>query len=114
MKGVIITFPCILLPTGNIAIYGFQGEHVGNEKQLKEACRLKMGCGIAGWCAEHAETVRLSDVYSDARFNAEYDRLTNFRTHNMICVPLLAHGKLIGIAEVINHQQGISMRLMNS
>jgi len=32
----------------------------------------------------------------------------------MICVPLLAHGKLIGIAEVINHQQGISMRLMNS
>jgi len=77
---------------------------VDNEKQLKEVFRLKMGCGgIADWCAEHVETVSLSDVYGDARFNAEYDRLTNFTTRNMICVPLLAHGKLIGVAEVINH-----------
>jgi len=89
--------------SGDLVFHANTGD---DEKQLKEVCRLKMGCGIAGWCAEHVETARLSDVYGDARFNAEYDRLTNFRTRNMICVPLLAHGKLIGVAEVINHHQG--------
>jgi len=89
--------------SGDLVFHANTGD---DEQQLKEVCRLQMGCGIAGWCAEHIETVRLSDVYSDARFNPEYDKMTHFTTHNMICVPLLVHGKLIGVAEVINHLQG--------
>lgn len=89
--------------SGDLVFHATTGD---DEAQLKEVCRLKMGCGIAGWCAEHVETVRLSDVYGDKRFNAEYDRLTNFTTRNMICVPLLIHGKLIGVSQVINRLQG--------
>ncbi|GAV21468.1 two-component system, response regulator [Mariprofundus micogutta] len=78
-----------------------------NEDQLKEICRLPMGSGIAGWCAEHRETVRIADVYDDPRFEVEYDRQTKFTTRNMISAPLLVRSKLIGVCQVINHQHGV-------
>jgi len=89
--------------SGDLVFYASSGK---NEAQLKEICRLAMGCGIAGWSAEHMQTVRLSDVYHDSRFNAEFDRQTGFTTLNMICSPLIAHGKLIGVSQVINRKHG--------
>jgi len=77
-----------------------------NDAQLKEICRLPLGSGIAGWCAEHAETVRLDDVYADPRFDESFDRQTKFTTLNMISTPLYVHNKLIGVCQIINHKQG--------
>jgi len=76
------------------------------EDQLKEICRLAMGSGIVGWCAEHGETVRIADVYDDPRFVVEFDRQTKFTTRNMISAPLFVRSKLIGVCQVINHQHG--------
>ena len=76
------------------------------EAQLKEICRLPMGTGIVGWCAEHGETVRIADVYDDRRFVVEFDRQTKFTTRNMISAPLFVRSKLIGVCQVINHQHG--------
>jgi len=89
--------------TGDLIFHTTTG---GHEAQMKEICRLSMGCGIAGWCAEHGSTVRLSDVYADPRFADEYDKLTGFKTRNMICVPMIARGKLVGVSQVINHHHG--------
>ena len=89
--------------TNDLVFHASSGK---NEKQLKEICRLSMGRGIAGWAAEHKQTVRLSDVYNDTRFNSEYDRKTGFTTRNMICSPLIAHGKLIGVSQIINSSHG--------
>lgn len=88
---------------GDLVFYATTGE---NEAQLREVCRLKPGSGIAGWCAAKNETVRLNDVYADPRFNDEYDRMTGFTTHNMICVPLVARGAVIGVSQVINQRDG--------
>jgi sigma-B regulation protein RsbU (phosphoserine phosphatase) len=77
-----------------------------NEAKMKEICRLRIGCGIAGWCAAHIQTVRLTDVYADPRFNSDYDKQTGFTTRNMICSPLIAYGRLIGVTQVINHAHG--------
>ncbi len=76
------------------------------EDKLREICRLPMGSGIVGWCAEHGETVRIADVYDDSRFVVEFDRQTKFTTRNMISAPLFVHNKLIGVCQVINHQHG--------
>jgi len=76
------------------------------EDQLKEICRLPLGSGIVGWCAEHGETVRVDDVYSDPRFVVEFDRQTKFTTRNMISTPLLVRNKLIGVCQIINHIHG--------
>jgi sigma-B regulation protein RsbU (phosphoserine phosphatase) len=89
--------------TGDLVFHATSGR---DEAHLKEICRLAMGCGIAGWSAEHKQTVRLSDVYDDPRFNVEYDRQTGFTTINMICSPLIVHGKLIGVSQVINSKHG--------
>ena len=77
-----------------------------NDAQLKEICRLPLGVGIAGWCAEHSQTVRLDDVYADPRFDISFDRQTKFITHNMISTPLYVRNKLVGVCQVINHQDG--------
>jgi len=89
--------------SGELVFHACSGE---KESQLKEICRLPKGSGIAGWAAENLQTVRLTDVYADPRFNSEFDRETGFVTRNMICTPLIAHGKLIGISQVINREEG--------
>jgi len=89
--------------TGDLIFHTTTG---GQEAQMKDICRLSMGCGIAGWCAEHRSALRLNDVYADPRFADEYDRLTGFKTRNMICVPMIARGELIGVSQVINHRHG--------
>ena len=88
---------------GDLDFYVNSGEEGA---ELLESGRLPMGSGIAGWCAEHGQSVCLSDVYADPRFNAEFDRQTGFRTRNMICAPLLVRGKLIGVSQVINRIDG--------
>jgi sigma-B regulation protein RsbU (phosphoserine phosphatase) len=77
------------------------------EAQLKEICRLPMGEGIAGWCAQRGETVRVDDVYADAHFEKAFDRQTHFVTRNMISIPLFVHHKLIAVCQVINCQHGL-------
>jgi diguanylate cyclase (GGDEF)-like protein len=49
--------------------------------------RLKMGEGIAGWVAEHAEPVLIEDVKTDPRFSAKFDDLTQINTQSVVCVP---------------------------
>ena len=88
---------------GDLVFYVNSGEEGA---ELLESGRLPMGSGIAGWCAEHGKSVCLADVYADPRFNAEFDRQTGFRTRNMICAPLMVHGRLIGVSQVINHLDG--------
>lgn len=74
--------------------------------KLKELYRVPKGTGIAGWVAEHVQTVLQNDVYSDDRFNPDYDRQTGFRTRNMLCVPVRYGASCIGVCQVINRIDG--------
>ena len=73
---------------------------------LRTGFRLAPGEGVAGWVAREAEPVLLVDVYADPRFNPEVDRLTGYRTRTMACVPLLYRGRVIGVAQCINKENG--------
>ena len=68
--------------------------------------RLKMGEGIAGYVAETKEPVILNDVQSDPRFSNQADTKSGFITRNMICAPVMAHDKLIGVIQAINKLDG--------
>jgi PAS domain S-box-containing protein len=70
--------------------------------------RLPSGKGIAGWVAEHERYVLVSDVQNDPRFYPEIDRISGFETKSILCVPLKAKTKLIGVLEVINKVDGSS------
>jgi len=68
--------------------------------------RIPKGEGIAGWVAENEQPLLVADVREDPRFYAKIDEKVGFQTQSILCVPLKAKTKLIGVLEVINKQNG--------
>ena len=69
--------------------------------------RLELGHGIAGWAAEHRETINIKDAYADSRFNPEVDVLSGFKTRSVAAAPLIdRQGRLLGVLQVLNHEGG--------
>jgi signal transduction histidine kinase len=65
--------------------------------------RLRVGYGIAGYVAKTGKTLRITNAYDDPRFEPEWDRLTGFKTKNMLATPLRNHlGASIGVIQVLN------------
>jgi GAF domain-containing protein len=68
------------------------------------AFRLKPGQGIAGWVAKHGKPLLVPDVTRDSRFYSRVDRSTGFKSRSILCVPLKAKGRVIGVLEAINRR----------
>jgi signal transduction protein with GAF and PtsI domain len=64
--------------------------------------RLKPGQGIAGWVARNGKPLLVPDVQKDPRFYADVDQSTGFQSRSILCVPLKAKGRVIGVLEAIN------------
>lgn len=75
------------------------------QKKIKEI-RLKIGEGIAGWVAREAKPVIINDVQNDPRFYKGADKKTSFVTRNMVCVPVMTKGKVVGVLQAINKTGG--------
>ncbi|MDY7040878.1 MAG: ATP-binding protein [Chloroflexota bacterium] len=68
--------------------------------------RLKPGQGVAGWAAQYGLPVLLSDASQDPRFYRGIDATTGLTTRDLLCVPLLVKGRVIGVLEVMNKTTG--------
>ncbi|HQP34359.1 MAG TPA: sigma-54-dependent Fis family transcriptional regulator [Polyangiaceae bacterium] len=70
--------------------------------------RLPLGKGVAGHVARSGETLRLSDVSRDARFDPSADRETGYTTRSMIAVPIRedARSPIRGVLQLLNKRQG--------
>jgi putative methionine-R-sulfoxide reductase with GAF domain len=68
------------------------------------------GKGITGWVATTGQTVRLGDVASDSRFNADIDALTGYETKSILCIPLVIRSTVIGVVELLNKKDGHAFR----
>lgn len=65
--------------------------------------RVPFGKGIAGHVAAAGQTINIQDAYQDERFTHEIDRLTGYRTRNILAVPLKnVGGHIIGVFEAMN------------
>lgn len=65
--------------------------------------RFPADAGIAGECFTSAEVLSIPDAYADPRFNPEIDRKTQFRTRNILCMPLVNKiGQPIAVMQVLN------------
>lgn len=74
-------------------------------KKMKEV-RLPKGKGISGWVVEHNKSVIIHDVNKDPRFYSEADKISKFVTRNMVCVPLRAKKRTIGVLQAVNKIKG--------
>ncbi len=68
--------------------------------------RLPPGEGIAGWVAKHEQPILVPDAREDTRFYSKIDNISGLETKSILCVPLKAKTKLIGVLEVINKVDG--------
>ncbi len=69
--------------------------------------RLKRGQGVAGWVAEHQQSVLILDAATDPRLLGQIMTSSDFQTRNLICVPMFAHNVIIGVLEQINKVTGV-------
>jgi HD-GYP domain-containing protein (c-di-GMP phosphodiesterase class II) len=79
---------------------------LGDKEKTLKAIALNMGEGIAGWVAQHGEPLIVNDPQKDPRFFKEMDGRTDFRTQNLIAVPVKVKEKVVGVLEAINKQDG--------
>jgi signal transduction histidine kinase len=89
-QGTQLTFEVVLGPTGS----ELQG------------VKTPIGKGIVGTVAETGKPLIVNDVAADPRFNIAFDEATEFRTKDILCVPMIAHDQVVGVIEVINKQDG--------
>ncbi len=70
--------------------------------EVKDKFRLKPGEGIAGWVLQHNEPAIVENVEKDPRHFRQVDAETGFKTRSLICVPLTAKEKTVGVIEAMN------------
>jgi GAF domain-containing protein len=89
-NGEELTFEVVLGPTGS---------------ELK-GLKTKIGKGIVGTVAQTGQPLIVNDAPADPRWNVAFDEATNFRTRDILCVPMITHERVVGVVEVINKQDG--------
>ncbi len=63
--------------------------------------------GVVGYTAQTGEPQIVVDVNSDIRFYAEVDKITGYKTKNLVTIPLLdSENKVFGVLEAVNKKEG--------
>lgn len=69
--------------------------------------RFSADKGLAGSVFNTGESIRIKDAYSDDRFNPEIDKVTGYKTYNMLCMPIHnINYEIIGVFQVLNKKDG--------
>lgn len=64
--------------------------------------KLKKGEGIAGCVAESSKPLIVNEAGKDERFSGKGDAVSKIKTRNILCAPLIAENKTIGVMSIIN------------
>ncbi len=70
-----------------------------------ERITVPMDGSIAGWIAKHGEPRVINDVSQAPEFYGDVDEEIEFKTHDLLGVPMRVHDKVIGVLEGINKME---------
>lgn len=74
-----------------------------NASNLTQPIRVKPGQGIAGHVFKTQETVNIPDCYQDPRFDTSFDKITGYRTSNLLTMPIVDFEECcMGVLQAIN------------
>jgi hypothetical protein len=76
----------------------------GNASGYLREKRIAFGDGISGEVALSKNLLNIPDAYQDPRFNRSFDDASGFRTREVLAIPLLYSGQVVGVLSVINHK----------
>lgn len=66
---------------------------------------LPMGVGIAGFCAQEAVSLAISETEMDPRFHREVSEALGYPVRSILCAPMVSGGRTFGCVEVINRRE---------
>ncbi len=93
----------------SIFLLDFELNEIWSKVQLGEdqIIRFPRGAGVAGRCIDTGKPILITDAYSSKLFNAAIDKVTGYRTKNILCVPMTnIEGKTIGCLQLLNKSEG--------
>lgn len=73
---------------------------------LMEKIIVPMEGSIAGWVVTHGEPRVIEDVSHEPSFFKNVDDTIEFKTRNLLAVPMRHHKKVIGVLEAVNKPDG--------
>src|ERR1700685_2277586 len=77
----------------------------GGEQETLRGLRVKVGEGVAGWVAQHGETLIVPEAMDDPRLQTSHsDKLRNVRS--VIALPLRGRKGTPGVIEILNPRAG--------
>ncbi len=74
----------------------------GDIRNQLRGYRIGSNVGIAGWVATNRQPIIVNNPHQDQRFSQVIDKGFGFHTRSIVCVPMVAGNKLIGVIEVLN------------
>ncbi len=77
-------------------------------REALSSARVPLNGSAAGWVFLHIKPLVIDDAKSDSRHYEHIDELSNFTTSSLLAVPLVMHGRPMGVFEVFNKSDGAS------
>lgn len=68
--------------------------------------RMPANVGVAGWVVQNQRPLIVDDVARDSRFYSEVSEQSGFATASLICVPMVARARVVGVLEALNKSDG--------
>lgn len=83
------------------------------------SARVPLEGSAAGWIFLHVKPLALPDAGKDPRHYGKIDELANFTTRSLLGVPLILHGRPMGVLEAFNktddrHYTGEDIRILET
>jgi len=80
---------------------------VGHTESDLRDLRVPIGHGLAGWVAEHGESLIVPEVANDPRFDPRFAPLaektaSTFHIRSAICMPLRSRNRTLGVIQLFN------------
>ncbi len=80
---------------------------IGTVHNNFDGLRIRIGEeGVSGWVAATGEPVIVLDANENPHFCEDIDKRTGFKTKNLLCVPMITGGRVIGVVELLNKKVG--------
>lgn len=73
---------------------------VGQSEADLRNLRVPIGEGMAGWVAQHGESLIMPDIKQDGRFHQSHPG--RFQLRSAICMPLLSRQRTLGVIQLFN------------
>ena len=75
-------------------------------REMINSARIPLNGSAAGWVFLNVKPLIINDVKNDSRHYSKIDELAGFVTRSILGVPLLLHGRPMGVFEVFNKSAG--------